>query len=154
MCLWNLMSHIRGRTLDLQKIRWGVGRGLDRSGSGQGQVTGPCERSNESLGSIKFGEFLDWLRNELLFKKDSVPRSWLARWLVFKHRQFSLGWLHTWTVYRLGLSPLLPCFIDLKVVLCQRSFPEISVVSWMQEQQQRRRRRQHNNNNNNNFTPS
>jgi hypothetical protein len=32
---------------------------LDSSGSGQGQVVGPCEHSNEPLGSIKGGEFFD-----------------------------------------------------------------------------------------------
>ena len=33
--------------------------GLDRAGSGQGQVSGNCEWGNEPLGSIKCGEFLD-----------------------------------------------------------------------------------------------
>jgi len=33
--------------------------GLDRTGSGQGQVAGTCECSNEPLGSITCGEFLD-----------------------------------------------------------------------------------------------
>jgi len=36
---------------------WGYG--LDRSGSGQGQVAGTCEGGNEPSGSIKCGEFLD-----------------------------------------------------------------------------------------------
>ena len=36
---------------------WGYG--LDRVGSGQGQVAGCCECSNEPSGSIKCGEFLD-----------------------------------------------------------------------------------------------
>jgi hypothetical protein len=35
------------------------GYGLDRAGSGEGQVTGTCECGNELLGSIKCGEFLD-----------------------------------------------------------------------------------------------
>ena len=34
------------------------GRGLDRSGSGYGQMTGSCECGNEPSGSIKCGEFL------------------------------------------------------------------------------------------------
>jgi hypothetical protein len=38
---------------------WDVGYGLDRSGSGQGQVVGTCECGNEPSGSIKCGEFLD-----------------------------------------------------------------------------------------------
>jgi hypothetical protein len=33
--------------------------GLDASGSGQGPVMGSCERGNESLGSVKGGEYLD-----------------------------------------------------------------------------------------------
>ena len=39
--------------------KWDVGYGLDRSGSGYGQVAGTCECGNEPLGSIKLGEFLD-----------------------------------------------------------------------------------------------
>ena len=35
---------------------WGYG--LDRAGSGQGQVTGTCDSGNEPSGSIKCGEFL------------------------------------------------------------------------------------------------
>jgi hypothetical protein len=34
---------------------------LDSSGSGQGPVVGCCEHGNEHSGSIKSGEFLDWL---------------------------------------------------------------------------------------------
>ena len=36
---------------------WGCG--LDRAGSGYGQVTGICEGGNEPSVSIKCGEFLD-----------------------------------------------------------------------------------------------
>jgi len=36
---------------------------LDASGSGQGPVVDPCEQSNEPSGSMKGGEFLDWLRD-------------------------------------------------------------------------------------------
>ena len=39
--------------------KWGVGFGLDRASSGQGQVAGTCECGNEPSGSIKCGEFLD-----------------------------------------------------------------------------------------------
>ena len=35
------------------------GRGLDRSGSGQGQVAGTGECFNAFSGSVKCGEFLD-----------------------------------------------------------------------------------------------
>jgi hypothetical protein len=39
-----------------------VGRcGLDVSGSGMGPVAGSCEHGNETLTSIKGGEFLDLL---------------------------------------------------------------------------------------------
>ena len=36
-----------------------LGHGLDRSGSGLGQVLGTCECGNEPSGSIQCGEFLD-----------------------------------------------------------------------------------------------
>jgi hypothetical protein len=35
------------------------GNGLDRVGSGQGQLGGTCECGNESSGSIKCREFLE-----------------------------------------------------------------------------------------------
>ena len=38
---------------------WGGGHGLDRSGSGSGQVAGTVKCGNEPSGSIKCGEFLD-----------------------------------------------------------------------------------------------
>ena len=42
---------------------WGYG--LDLAGSERGQVAGTCECDNESSGSIKCGEFLDYLQNQL-----------------------------------------------------------------------------------------
>jgi hypothetical protein len=39
-----------------------VGHGLDQSGSGYGQVAGSCVYGDEPSGSIKCGEFLEWLR--------------------------------------------------------------------------------------------
>jgi hypothetical protein len=36
-----------------------MGRGLDRSGLGQGQVAGSYECCNKPSGSIKCGEFLE-----------------------------------------------------------------------------------------------
>ena len=45
------------------------GCGLDRAGSGQGQVAGTCECGNESSGSIKCGEFLDIAENRLGFQE-------------------------------------------------------------------------------------
>jgi len=43
-------------------LRWSFRKwvyGLDQAGSGYGQVVGTCECSNEPLGSINCGEFLD-----------------------------------------------------------------------------------------------
>jgi hypothetical protein len=39
-------------------------------------MVGPCEHSNEPLGSIKDGEFLGQLSDYQLLKKDSVPWSY------------------------------------------------------------------------------
>jgi hypothetical protein len=39
---------------------WGYG--LDRAGSGYGQVADTCECGNEPLGSINRGEFLDYMQ--------------------------------------------------------------------------------------------
>jgi hypothetical protein len=36
--------------------------GLDRAGSGYGQVPGSCEFGNEPSDSIKYGECLEYLR--------------------------------------------------------------------------------------------
>jgi len=38
------------------------GHRLDGAVSGEGQVVGTCECGNEPSGSIKCGEFLDYLR--------------------------------------------------------------------------------------------
>ena len=38
-------------------------------------MAGTCACGNEPSGSIKCGEFLDWLRTDYLFKKDSAPWS-------------------------------------------------------------------------------
>jgi len=48
--------------------------GLVRSVSGYGQVTGTCKRGNKLSGSIKRGEFLDYL-----LKKDPVQWSKVKR---------------------------------------------------------------------------
>ena len=49
--------------------------GLDRAGPGQRQVADACECGNEPSGSVKCGEFLDWLQTGQLLKKDSAPWS-------------------------------------------------------------------------------
>jgi len=40
-------------------------------------VAGSCGCGDEPLGSIKFGEFLDWLKNCRLLRKDSAHRAGL-----------------------------------------------------------------------------
>jgi len=47
--------------MDLQEVGYG-GYGLDRTGTGYGQVTGTCECGNEPSGSLKCGEFLDQMK--------------------------------------------------------------------------------------------
>ena len=51
--------------MDLQEVGWG---GTDRIALTQ--VAGSCECGDESSGSIKWREFLDYLRACLLLKKD------------------------------------------------------------------------------------
>ena len=58
--------------MDLQE----EGLGLDRSGSGQGQMAGTCKRGNEPSGSVSCGEFLDWKTHQVL-KKDYAAWSQL-----------------------------------------------------------------------------
>jgi len=41
-------------------------------------MTGFCEHGNEPSGCIKYGEFLDWLQNDEIFKMDSAPWSKLT----------------------------------------------------------------------------
>ena len=53
-------------------------------------MAGCCECGNEPSGSIKDGEFLDWLRDCQLFRNDSGAWSLLVCWLV--------GWLVDWLV--------------------------------------------------------
>ena len=60
--------------MGLQEVRC-VGYGLDRTGSGQGQVAGTCDFDNESPGSTKCVEFLDQLKTCQLLKKGTAPWS-------------------------------------------------------------------------------
>jgi hypothetical protein len=49
--------------IETASSRSGVeGHGLDWSGSGLGGAVGSCELDDKPLGSIKCGEFLDYLR--------------------------------------------------------------------------------------------
>jgi hypothetical protein len=55
-------------------------------------VAGSCEHGNKPSGSIKGGEFLDFLSDCQLPKKDSVPWSWLLKhfdrnYLLLYHRK-------------------------------------------------------------------
>jgi hypothetical protein len=49
--------------MDVHTIGWEGCRGLDLSGSGEGQMAGCCEHGNERWASVKCGEFVEWLRN-------------------------------------------------------------------------------------------
>jgi hypothetical protein len=55
--------------------KWDVGVWTGFSWLRIGKVAGTCECGNEPLGSIKCGEFLDWLITGKLLKKDSAPWS-------------------------------------------------------------------------------
>ena len=61
--------------MDLREVGWGGGPGLDRSGSGYGQVAGFYKCGNQRSGSIKCGEFLEYFRTFWLLRKDSAPWS-------------------------------------------------------------------------------
>jgi len=54
------------------------GCGLDSSGSGQGQVASCCEHGNEPSGTIKGREFIGYLSDCQLLKKDCTPQSMLV----------------------------------------------------------------------------
>jgi hypothetical protein len=47
--------------------------GLEAFGLGLEPVMSPCEHSNEPFGPISGREFLDWLSDYQLLKKDSAP---------------------------------------------------------------------------------
>ena len=57
--------------MNLQEVGFGcmgwIGVAQDR------QVAGTCECGNEPSGSIKCGEFLDWLKTGEILKKDFAP---------------------------------------------------------------------------------
>ena len=42
-------------------------------------MAGCCEHGNEHSGSVKCGEFCDWLRNDQLLKNDPAPWIWLVK---------------------------------------------------------------------------
>ena len=60
--------------MDLQEVEFG-GNGVDRAGSGQGQASDTYECVNEPSGSIKNGEFRDYLRAGWLLNKDCTALS-------------------------------------------------------------------------------
>jgi hypothetical protein len=59
MCTWEYNFK-----MDLREVGWWRGgvHKLDVSGSGYEQVAGSCEYYDEPSGSIKYREFLEWLR--------------------------------------------------------------------------------------------
>jgi hypothetical protein len=104
VCWKNLKEELLGRSrrkwdknikMNLRETGWDYG--VDRSGSGQGQVAGSCECSNETPGSIKFGEFLELLKNCWLLRKDSASCSkiehvtWANYLNEFKQRERTVG---------------------------------------------------------------
>jgi hypothetical protein len=58
--LGDLMQWDDDIEIDIRKVEWW--RGLDRSGSGWGQVAGSCECGNEPSCFVKCGEYPDYLR--------------------------------------------------------------------------------------------
>jgi len=66
---------------------WGYG--LDRVGSGLGQVSGTCECGNEPLGSIKCWEFLDLLQT-VSFSRRTLPLG-VSKYLVLMATSCSAG---------------------------------------------------------------
>jgi hypothetical protein len=61
------------RPLERPRHRWEDNIKMDRREVGQ--VAGSCEYGDEPWGSIKCGEFLEWLRTFQLLRKNSVPWS-------------------------------------------------------------------------------
>ena len=67
----NTTMNVQRNMLDHESSGSGMwAYGLNRAGSGQGQVASTCECSNELSGSIKCVEYLDQL-----LKKDPAPQS-------------------------------------------------------------------------------
>jgi hypothetical protein len=64
-----------GRILKWILEKWGVRYELVASGSEQGPVMGPAGHSDEPSGTIKSGEFLDYLSDYQLLKKEFAPWS-------------------------------------------------------------------------------
>ena len=69
---------------------WDGGHGLDRSGSGQEQAAGSCERGNEPSDSIKCRKFPEWLTTCSLLRKDCAPWSQLVSQLESQTCLFDL----------------------------------------------------------------
>jgi hypothetical protein len=69
-------------------------------------VAGSCEHGNEASGSIKGGEFLDYLSDYQFLRKDCVKCSYLVWW----YRDTNRGWVTTFypqyssTVYHCSLQ--------------------------------------------------
>jgi hypothetical protein len=56
--------------------------GLDSRGSGQGQMAGFCEHSNELAGCVKSREILHCLWHQQLFKKECATCSQVANTII------------------------------------------------------------------------
>jgi hypothetical protein len=69
-------------------------------------MAGTCECGNEPSGSIKFGEYLDWLRTGWLLKKDSAP--WIKQVSVCQrmlHRERECN------VFEIGYVQYVHCYM-------------------------------------------
>jgi hypothetical protein len=66
---------IREHNIKTDRTEERDGYGLYSCGFGSGQAVGFCEHGNETSGSIKCGEFVDWLGNFQLLNKKSAPWS-------------------------------------------------------------------------------
>ena len=67
-------------------------RGLNSTGSGNGQDFGPCGQDNEISGSLQGGEFLELLRNSRLLILDSPIVNYVGSYL-FICLVSIVGWL-------------------------------------------------------------
>ena len=68
--------------------------GLDGVGSGQGQVAGACEYGDELSGSIKYGEFLDYLQNQLAYQEGLCSMEYKNNLIRNKNKMNALKSMH------------------------------------------------------------
>jgi len=74
----------------LKEQNW-AGNWQDWYGSGQVQMAGTCQHGTETSGSIRYGKFLQQLRNDVLTKKGSDVCSNSQKMTKFSNRTKHLG---------------------------------------------------------------